>query len=156
MKIDLYCACACNDEDNVFIMSGCGILCSYVDDYDRKKFRSYRYGLGSSNKRLANIQAARLALVSVRSAFRHSKTCLHISDEYIIEILAKKGRSFVLKTPDSYQATITDLRKWFGFYDNISIVVESDDNKYMQYALNMAKIGLTTQERWDSGTFDTL
>lgn len=157
MKIDFYCVGMCQDNGKPTQIAGCGVVIVFTDDHDRTKFRTFKYGLGNSTQNLADLQAVRLALSSVRPAFRGGETVLHVNSSYVTRMMEREGKAF-LSNPQKNSREVTEVRRWYSFYSNISVVVENPDDDNMMQAKDLAEIGLATQEHSDSGTlegFDT-
>ena len=119
MKIDLYCVGMCRDDGEPTQLAGCGIVVASTDDHNRTKYRTFKYALGNSTQDLADLQAVRLALSSVKSAFRDSTTILHTDSPYAARMLEPVFCGHI---------EITEIRKWYGYYDDISVVVEDPDD----------------------------
>jgi ribonuclease HI len=152
VRIDFYCAGICRDDGQPTQIAGCGIIVVFTDDHDRVQSRTFSYGLGNSSQSLAGLQAIRLALASVKSSFRSNTSVLHTTSSHVIQVLCHQGGS--QEHPDE----IVEARKWFGYYNDISVVLEDRNHDLMIQARKLAKVGLNTQERSDSGTeeFDTI
>jgi hypothetical protein len=152
MKLDLYCVGVCHDDGEPTQIAGCGMVIIFTDDYGRIRARSFGYGLGNSNQNLADLQAARLALASVKPAFRGGISVLHTTNQYVVKML-DRNLSPVLRRNDR---EIQETRRWYSYYNNITTVLEDHNNSNITQARDLAEIGLTTQERSDSGTLEGL
>lgn len=150
MKIDIYCVSVCSG-DEFTRLAGCGIIIIFTDEHSRTRFRTYQYGLGNSSQNLADLQAARLSLASIKSPFRKYDTCLHINSQHVFNMLSKNGRSFVYEPLEDI-VVVKDLRRWFGYYNNIRIMIENGNDDHMTQVFDLANNGLMTQEHIDSGT----
>lgn len=161
MKIDLYCVGMCRDDGEPTQLAGCGIVVASTDDHNRTKYRTFKYALGNSTQDLADLQAVRLALSSVKSAFRDSTVVLHTDSPYAARMLEPVE---TLTSMYGYGSEVTEVRRWYGYYDDISVVVEDPDDVLlpqkshdsMVQAKDLAKMGLATQEHSDSGTLEGL
>lgn len=158
MKIDLYCVGMCRDNGKPTQLAGCGVVVVFTDDHSRTSFRSFKWALGNSTQNLADLQAARLALASVKSAFRGATSILHTNSSYVLRMLERDGKAFVVN-PKKNTAEVEEVRKWFGFYNDIAAIVENPNDDNMVQARDLAEMALNTQEHSDSGTlegFDTV
>ena len=160
MKFDIYTVGICQNDGHPTQIAGCGIVLVFTDDYDRISFRSMNYGLGGSTQDLADIQAVRFALASVRALHRSVTTILHTNSHYVNMILERgdDGSSFIVE-PTKHVNAIAEMRRWFSYYDEIIVVVEDPDDplaNYMTQAKDQADIALATQTRSDSGTLLSL
>jgi len=155
MKIDFYCVGICRDDGKPTQLAGCGIVIVFTDDQNKTKFRSSKYGLGNSTQNLADLQTVRLALASVKSSFRGvESTIIHTSSPHAAKMLEREGKAFVAGISENTHV-VDEIRKWFGFYSNISIIVENPNDDNMIQAKDFADIALVTQEHSDSGTLDS-
>lgn len=152
MKIDFYCVSVCQNDGEPTQLAGCGVVVVFTDDQNRTKRRIFRYALGNSTQRLADLQVIRLALASIRSPFRGADTCLYINSTYAARILEKSGKAFV-ESFFEYEHEVQEVRQWFGHYGKISIVENMNNNNMLQ-AKDLANIALATQEHVDSGTLE--
>ena len=75
MKITAYCAAVTHKEDRC--KSGCGIVLIAEND-DQECKRSLSFGLSGSNENLANIQAIRLTLASIKIQYRREQFTIFI------------------------------------------------------------------------------
>ena len=171
MKFDIYTVGVCQNDGHPTQIAGCGMVLVFTDDFERISFRSMNYGLGNSTQNLADIQAIRLALASVRASHRSLPTVLHTNSHYanmVLECFSDDisqsapepliGKDFVVK-PTKNVDTIAEMRRWFSYYDEITVIVEDPDDplaNYMTQARDQADIALTTQTRSDSGTLLSL
>ena len=155
MKIDFYCVGVCQNDGEPTQLAGCGIVVVLTDDHNRTKFRTFKYALGNSTQKLADLQAVRLALASVRSSFRSGNAHLHIDSTYVARILEKSGKAFI-ESLSEYKREAQEVRQWFGYYSRILVIVENQNDENMLQAKDLANIGLATQEHSDSGTLDGL
>lgn len=153
MKIDFYCVSICQNDGEPTQLAGCGIVVVFTDDHNRTKFRTFKYALGNSTQRLADLQVIRLALASVRSPFRSANACLHINSTYAARMLEKSGKAFV-ESFFEYEYEIKEVRQWFGYYGKMYFVVGDMSNENMLQAKYLADIALATQEHADSGTLE--
>lgn len=151
MKIDFYCVGMCRDDGEPTQIAGCGIVIVFTDDHNRVKFRSFQYGLGNSSQNLADLQAIRLALSSVTSMFRSGRADVHTDSPYAAQMLERDGKAFVV---DSDVNEVIEARRWYGYYGDITVVVEDPQDDSMVQARDLAEIALATQEHSDSGTLD--
>jgi hypothetical protein len=142
MKLDLFCVGVCRDDGEPTQIAGCGIVSKFVDDHDRVQCREFGWALGNSSERLAQLQAARLALCSVLPQFRGYPATLHVSNS-IVE------KSLDIETdPEEFLYEIVALRTWYGYYKSITIIVSPMDERVVE----LANIALDTQQHYDSGT----
>lgn len=171
MKFDIYTVGVCQNDGHPTQIAGCGVVMVFTDDYDRVSFRSANYGLGNSTQNLADIQAIRLALASVRALHRSVPTVLHTNSHYVNMVLEcfsddisqsapeqLTGKDFVVKPTKNVDA-IAEMRRWFSYYNEITVVVEDLDDPLipnMTQAKDQADIALVTQMRSDSGTLLSL
>ena len=171
MKFDIYTVGVCQNDNQPTQIAGCGIIMIFTDDYDRVSFRSANYGLGNSTQNLADVQAVRLALASVRALHRSVPTTLHTNSHYVNMILEcfsndvsqstpeqSIGKDFVVK-PTKDVDIIAEMRRWFSYYDDITVIVEDPDDPLsnsMTQAKDQADTALITQMRSDSGTLLSL
>lgn len=153
MKIDFYCIGVCVNDGEPTQLAGCGVVAIFTDDYNRTKFRTYKYALGNSSQRLADLQAIRLALSSVRSLYREANTHLHINSPYTFGLLEREGKAFI-DNPTEYQHEVQQVRQWFGYYGRILVVMGNQNDENMIQARGLADMGLATQEHSDSGTLE--
>jgi ribonuclease HI len=148
----------CRDNGKPTQIAGCGVVVVFTDDHNRTQFRTYKYGLGNSTQNLADLQAVRLALASVRPAFRGGEAILHVNSSYVLRVMEREGKAFIVN-PKKNVREVTEVRKWYGFYNDISVVMENPNDDNMMQAKDLAEMGLATQEHSDSGTlegFDTV
>lgn len=146
MRTDFYCVSVCRDDGQPTQIAGCGVVVVFTDDQNRVQSRAFSYGLGNSSQDLADLQAVRLALASIKSSFRSDTSVLHTSSDYVIQVMCHQGGS------QENTREIVEARKWFGFYGNVSVAKEDSNHALMMRARSLAKMGLDTQERSDSGT----
>lgn len=154
MKFDLYSVGLCRDNGQPTQIAGCGVILVYTDNHNRVSFRSAKYGLGYSTQNMANLQAARLALASVKSHYRDQSTVLHTNSEYVARMLKRDGQNFVM-SPAKNAEIVEEMRRWFSYYKNISVIVENQNDEHMLQAKDLAEVGLATQIRSDSGTMQS-
>jgi hypothetical protein len=72
--------------------------------------------------------------------------------------MEREGKAFIVN-PKKNVREVTEVRKWYGFYNDISVVMENPNDDNMMQAKDLAEMGLATQEHSDSGTlegFDTV
>ena len=148
-SIEMYCAGDCTHEGEPTQKGGCGIILVSTDKYGRTQHREFHYGLGNSNLDLAELQAVRLAMASVSPANRADKVTVTTNSVLVATILTDDADTDVIK---GKQKIIAEVRKWYGFYKNIEIVVAAGNDRHMDRALELARKGLTTQSVFDTLT----
>jgi ribonuclease HI len=154
MRIDLVCAGACRDNGKPTQIAGCGVIVRFVDEHERVQSRQFGWALGGSTSNLADIMAARLALSSVLPQFRGNHTALHISNMYVFDLLVGE------KNPRKNKEEVSELRRWFGYYKDITIILYNKfnaggdvmDTETIARVQELAKRALESQEHYDSGT----
>ncbi len=154
MKVDLYVVGACRDNGKPTQIAGCGIVLVFTDEHGRTSFRSSQYGLGNSTQNLADVQATRLALASVRAAHRGTPAVLHISSNYVSRMLECEGKAFIA-SPSKNVVEVREMRRWFSYYSDILVIVENPNDDHMAQAKDQAEISLSTQTHSDSGTLQS-
>lgn len=145
MKIDVYCAGKCRDNGLPTQIASCGIIVVFTDDQNQSRFREFSYGLGGSTLNLANMQAIRLGLASVQSAFRANETTIYTSSAYAAKMMNPDVK------PSVNKEIVEEMRKWASYYQNLAIVVDKD-NPIVVRAKDLADVALATQINTDSGT----
>lgn len=150
MKFDLYCAGLCRDNGKLSQIAGAGIVL-VNEDVDQVRRRELGFPLGSSNTYLAEIQAVRLALASIKPGMRHHPTVIHAVGQYAARLLATRDHEYVVK-PSKNVEEIGELRKWYSFYPKIQVVKADKAAVEVIRARELAKVALETQEEYDSQT----
>lgn len=125
----IYIAVACENEDQIYRRSGCGIMT--IADTTPKYKRAYYYGLGSHNRTEAIQTAIKIALSSIKSKFRKEKTEVFVAEK-------------LLEQP--YRE---DLKLWMGYYDDLSISFEAS-GKIIEETKKLAEQGCEEQNLYDS------
>jgi hypothetical protein len=68
-------------------------------------------------------------------------------------MLEREGKAFIL-SPEEYVREVDEVRRWFGYYGDISVVIENPNDDNMIQAKDLADMALATQEHSDSGTLE--
>lgn len=144
MRIDFFCAAYCHDEGEPTQLSGCGIVLKFADGHDRVSTRELGFALGASDKFLADIQALRLALSSVRPGHRDYECVAYILSDDVVDVLSGKSCE--------HPTAASELRKWFGFYSNLRVISDDHDHESIKRALVLAEAATKNQEHSDSGS----
>lgn len=144
MKIGIYCASSCRDENEASQISGGGVYLSMIDSYDRQTTRSFRYGFGCSNSLTASIKSAILGLSSIKPPYRKWQTTLYLDNDVLVN-------SILMKTIDTPSPEFDELMKWHSYYHNIRTISEANSDNMIR-AKNLSEIGMISQENYDSGT----
>lgn len=150
MKITIFCDVALENEGQITQMAGCGIILLAEEGTQSKK-RTMSFGLGGSDRELANIQVVRLALMSVLPPFRKVPIFLHVTDRIAIDLLVKSGSSYAI-TSTKYNSQVVDMRKWFDYYLNITPILDASNDLIMIEAGDLASTVSKTQKNTDSNT----
>lgn len=153
-KIDLYAISICQNNGQPTQISGGGTVMVFTDEHGRASFRSSKYAFGNSTQNLADLQIVRLILASVRSAHRGVSTTLHVGSTYVKQMLEIDGRAFVAN-PSKNEQVVTEMRRWFSYYNSITVIVENQNDYNMAQAKEQASIALSTQQNDDSGTINS-
>lgn len=150
MRIDIFCDAITNNESQATQMSGCGIILT-VKEGKQLKIRMFSFGLGGSDPTLARIQMTRLAFASVLPQFRKSQTFLHLTSCHILDLLAKSEDGYI-ESVTQYQKEVAEMRRWFEYYNDITLILDASNNMNIIEAQNLARTALQTQKNTDSGT----
>lgn len=143
MKIDIHCSGASRGDAHT-MLGGCGVVLRYSDDHGRSRSREMHFGLGNSDQLLCEWQAARIGLASVVPGFRTVKVSLHVESIALANFLGDKAQTA--------NQVLVELKRWFGYYRDIDVVVHADAVGPMLRARQLALMGQETQREFDSLT----
>jgi len=166
MEINVYSATHCNDSNGPTQMSGCGIILiakhiieGIYSDKSMSWERRLSYGLGNSDKYMAELQSAKLALMAV-SAADVDVVNFYVAEDAVVDMLDKKLKpKFKLGGPDyannpaiKYASYAAELRRWDGFFASLLIHKISDSHELMASTGALAKSAADNQKNTDTGT----
>jgi len=146
MKIELY-ASGISNNDEISPSAGCGVVLFAIDDYKRIQCREMSFVLDNSPQLLADVQATRLALSSIIPSMRKHSCLLFINNQNVADFLTS---SIIVK---EIEDQIFELKRWYGYYNDISINLLSTTNQHFESSKNLAKLALESQKPFDSGTY---
>lgn len=115
------------------------------DSHERMQRREFHWGLGASAQGLCDLQAVRLALASVAPAGRGARTVVHINSPEVADYLTHP-------LPDDGNKIVIDMRRWYGYYKNITVMMHADQHGSIARAGDLARMGMDTQKEFDSQT----
>lgn len=150
MKFEIYCAGCCRDDGTLSQVGGCGIVLRCVDDIGRIQWRDFSFGLAGSSQLLSDIQAVRLALSSVIPSGRSHDVTLNLENPQVATILTAKELPDCAK---DYKHQVSEMKRWYGYYTNISIQVHAGPLTHLDKARGLAKRAMETQKQTDSLTY---
>lgn len=142
MKITMFCDVVVENNGQPTQMAGCGIiLVGEEKNQTRKRFLSF--GLGGSDIELANIQVVRLALASVLPPFRRNPVFLHFTERNALDQICQDKS-------ENYPHQFAEMRRWYSYYNNISLILDTSDDENLVQANKLASIACKTQKNTDS------
>lgn len=143
-KIQIYCSAVSITLEYQARLSGCGIILKVLDDEKIINTRELAFALGSSDLQLAQIQALRLALSSIKPGNRNYNSVTYVDNEMVIDILNKQ---YII---DRYAEVIEQLHKWFNSYKSMRIVVTNPNDPDSIRANEIATNAANKQVHYDS------
>lgn len=122
--------------------NGAGVVLCALDDHGRTRYRKLGFRLGANSVSQAEIQAARLALASVRAACRSWPAILFVTSNHVPTTLTQPAEGFLL----------TELHRWANYYSDLRVEVIPPGGQIMDLALTLAQRAAD----YDSDTLEEL
>jgi|32_taG_2_1085360.scaffolds.fasta_scaffold07406_3 hypothetical protein len=146
MSFQIFCEIKVKNENQPTQLAGCGILLVYKDEeLKESNARTFKYGLGSNAAVSASLIAMRLALSSIKPAFRKQSVELFVSPDLF------KAYQLEELSSDWERKSKSELERWMGYYKDLKIT-ENAAFKHQDILSELSLQGCESQTAGDSGT----
>ncbi len=145
MHYEFACAAAVENPGEIGSLAGAGCVLQAFDDFGRGLSREFSYGLSSYDEFAAELMAVRLALMSVKPAYRGFSAAIYTSAQKVID---------VVDFPDDgdYSKLVDELRTWVSYYRAAVLRLAEKSSPMYSRALGLAREAAKSQKNTDSGT----
>jgi hypothetical protein len=156
MSLIAYCDIKISNPDTPIQLAGCGILLvHHDDDLNESNARTFKYGLSSNNIYCASLITMRLALSSIKPAFRKNPVALCVSkpiyDAYCLPAREDQNNGIDQGwTKKCYD----EMKRWMSYYDDLTVWngLQYGGGEHSELLSELAKQGCESQKQGDSGT----
>lgn len=149
MQLSVFAVGHCGAAESLARLAGCGIVLVYSDNHGRVIKRELAFALNNSPPELADLQAVRLALATVKPLARTGSTMLHITSLLTYKQLHLVDGEY--QADSKFTAALHDARFWLERYPNVILAVIGESAELAR-AAELARNACTTQRHFDSGT----
>lgn len=145
--INIYCVGFCIDNGKPTQQAACGIVLKYINGNIQKQ-RQLAFVLGPTNAFVADLQAIRIALASIRDKFKDESITIYVPNANASRMLIiGEDGLFSIKPTKNYDI-IAELRKLYKNYKDIRVIVDSGQND-IHTAKELARTAMSTQKNID-------